>query len=581
MDDDTHARYGRRDVLTLAGAGAVGTASVLSFSGSGLADDHEDTFQNPTGPFGFGDPDVIRTCDGTYYAYGTETPEDVVPIARSDDLVNWTYIGAALESQPDWRDDPDAGVWAPTINWYNGQYYLYYSYSTWGSQQNPGIGLATADTPEGPFEDQGPVFRAEDLPMTNAIDPDFLLVDGTPYMVWGSWYGLYAVELTPDGRDYVPDTAFHLAGDLKEGPMIVEENDYYYLFYSTGHCCDGYDSTYELEVGRSESFFGPYYNQNGDDLRELDEHHDGVSILTGTDRFVGPGHNTAIQDDDGDWWAIYHAEATTEYSNRIMMVDRIRWDDDDWPVVGDDGTPSVESPVPIAGSDRCGSTIDLESGTYYVVNENSGKLLDGDSDDASDGGTVDQRDETGHVSQEWILDSQDDGLGSYTLENAASGLVLAVADAETAEGVPLQQSSSDGSATQRWYVVENGDGTVRLENAGTGLVAAIEDGSTADGADAVQRTWYGGDEQRWHLVSVGDDDCVDAGLESGPVCDVDGDGRYRDFTGNGEVTTSDVVEFFDQLESDGVQTNVEYFDYTGTGRVTASDVVELFGSVSS
>ncbi|WP_276255895.1 family 43 glycosylhydrolase [Halomontanus rarus] len=434
----------RRSVLKRiaggAAAGTIGVSSSIGFSGPGAADESEDHYHNPTGPIGFGDVTVLRTCDGTYYAYGTETPEDVVPIARSEDLVNWTYIGSAFESQPDWRDDPDAGVWAPTIDRYDGAYRLYYSYSTWGSQNNPGIGLATAETPEGPFEDQGPVFRAEDLSVTNAIDPDFLLVDGTPYMVWGSWYGLYAVELTADGRDFVPGTEFQLAGDMKEGPMILEENGYYYLFYSTGHCCDGYDSTYELEVGRSESFFGPYTNQNGDDLRELNEHHSGVSVLTGTDRFVGPGHNTAIEDDDGDWWMIYHAEATTEYSTRVMMVDRIQWDEDDWPVVGDGGTPSTESPMPVTGRDEC----DGESGG------------DGDGDD---------------------------------------------------------------------------------------------------------------------------DTCTDsAQIDGRTVCDVDGDGHYRDVTGDGSVTQSDVVEYFQNLSE--WDERADLFDYTDDGRVSQTDVVDLFEYVA-
>ncbi|WP_121741492.1 family 43 glycosylhydrolase [Natronorubrum halophilum] len=349
FDDSTNTP--RRNVLRGIGASAITATGAVGLSGLALADEH--TYQNPVGPIGFGDTSVVRTCNGTYYAYGTETPEDVVPIARSNDLVDWTYIGSAFEMQPDWRDDPDAGVWAPSVNYFNGEYYLYYSYSTWGSQNNPGIGLATANHPAGPFTDQGPVFRAEDLGMTNAIDGELVVVDDTPYMVWGSWYGIYGVELTPDGRDYVPGTVFHMAGDMIEGAMIVRENGYYYLFYSTGNCCDGRNSTYEVEVGRSESFFGPYVNQNGDDLRDLNDHHAGVAVLTGTDEFIGPGHNTAIQDDDGDWWMVYHVEATDEIDTRVLMIDPIRWDDAGWPIVGDDGTPSREQPVPPAGADVC------------------------------------------------------------------------------------------------------------------------------------------------------------------------------------------------------------------------------------
>lgn len=61
------------------------------------------------------------------------------------------------------------GVWAPDITYYNNEYRIYYSYSVWVSTNNPGIGLATSDTPEGPFTDQGPVFRESDLGMANCM----------------------------------------------------------------------------------------------------------------------------------------------------------------------------------------------------------------------------------------------------------------------------------------------------------------------------------------------------------------------------------------------------------------------------
>ncbi len=363
----------RRRVLQSLGVGAVGAATAISFSGSTTADQSATHYHNPVGPVGFGDVSAIQADDGTYYVYSTDNPQDIVPIASCDDLVSWSYIGQALNSYPNWRSNPDAGVWAPDINYYNGQYYLYYSYSTWGSQNNPGIGLATSTTPEGPFTDQGPVFRAQDLGMTNAIDSEFRVVDGTPYMIWGSWYGIYGVELTSDGRNYVPGTTFHLAGDRREGPMIVEENGYYYLFYSTGKCCEGANSTYEVEVGRAETFQGPYYNQNGTDLRDLNTHRSGVAVLSGTNQFIGTGHNGAIKDDAGDWWMLYHVEATASREARQLMIDRIRWDDNDWPVIAGDGSPSTQAQVPGAGSDSGGS------------DGSSGGGTDGGS--AGDGGT--------------------------------------------------------------------------------------------------------------------------------------------------------------------------------------------------
>lgn len=505
----------RRSVLKAIGSGTAATAVGLGTTGSATADHDGEHFTNPTYPDRvFADPTLVRV-DGTYYAYASnmamqpESAEELIPIAASDDLVEWTFVGEAMAEKPDWRDD-DASLWAPEVAYYDGEYRIYYSYSTWGSQDNPGIGLATADSPEGPFVDQGPVFREEDLGMTNCIDAEFQVVDGTPYLVWGSWYGIWGVELTADGTDYVPGTEFQLAGDHKEAPWMIERNGYWYLFYSTGYCCEGYDSDYAVEVGRSDSFFGPYYNQNGDDLRDLNEHHSGVSVLSGTDRFPGPGHNGGVRDDNGDWWMLYHAYDTQEPEyrndtwNRIMFTDRIQWTDDGWPVVGCDGSPSLESPLPHSGETHCdpgsGSGGDIADGTYRITNVNSGLSLEVADASTEDGATVQQWSDTGHATQEWIVRHQ--GGGEYTLENANSGQLMEVEGASTDEGADVRQWPSSDHATQRWYVVDNADGSYRLENVNSGHVADVEGAATDDGANVIQWGWLDNANQKWRFDPV-------------------------------------------------------------------------------
>ncbi|AWB28233.1 family 43 glycosylhydrolase [Halococcoides cellulosivorans] len=334
----------RRSMLARIGGATAALGGIGTATRSGVADETGGQFHNPTGPPGFGDVSVIE-WSGTYYVYGTGRA-----FARSDDLVTWEPQGKAVDWDPDWHGDPEAGFWAPDVNRFDDRVYLYYSHSTWGSQDNPGIGVATADHPEGPFTDHGPVFRNEDLSQTNCIDSELVVLDGTPYLIWGSFFGIWGVELTPDGMDYVPGTAWQLAGDNREGAMLVRENDYFYLFCSTGHCCDGVESTYEIEVGRSESLFGPYRTRDGRDLRTIHDHHAGQAVLSPTEEFVGTGHNTAIRDAAGDWWMLYHIEALGDDPGRRLMVDRIRFDDADWPVVGCDGQPCREHPRPTVDS---------------------------------------------------------------------------------------------------------------------------------------------------------------------------------------------------------------------------------------
>src|SRR5690625_1058337 len=113
-------------------------------------------YSNPVFEPVLADPSIVRGEDGFFYAYGTEDNwgdgmgSKLVPIVRSDNLVDWEYIGDAFEEKPSWKED--GGIWAPDIVFYNDKYYMYYSQSTWGDA-NPAIGVATSSSPEGPFED--------------------------------------------------------------------------------------------------------------------------------------------------------------------------------------------------------------------------------------------------------------------------------------------------------------------------------------------------------------------------------------------------------------------------------------------
>jgi arabinan endo-1,5-alpha-L-arabinosidase len=110
-----------------------------------------------------------------FYAYGTADNwgdgkgQRLVSILQSTDLVNWTWIGT-FPQKPGWKARRNLG---PDVVQLNGKYLLYYAYSTWGDP-NPGIGVALADRPEGPFIDQGKLFDSKEIDVPNSIDPYFL-----------------------------------------------------------------------------------------------------------------------------------------------------------------------------------------------------------------------------------------------------------------------------------------------------------------------------------------------------------------------------------------------------------------------
>ena len=80
-----------------------------------------------------------------------------------------------------------------------GRTYLFYSISTFGSQESA-IGLASAASiGAGSWKDEGVVLTSKDGDAYNAIDPN-LVIDqsGKPWLAFGSfWTGLKIVALNP------------------------------------------------------------------------------------------------------------------------------------------------------------------------------------------------------------------------------------------------------------------------------------------------------------------------------------------------------------------------------------------------
>lgn len=153
-----------------------------------LADngDKKPTFTNPIIPQSVPDPTVIKAADGYFYLYGTEDTRNM-PIYRSKNLTDWTFIGTAFtnETRPHTvRPYVPAGMmWAPDINYINGQYVLYYTIGLWGKEWDSGIGVATAPKPEGPFTDHGKLIDSREIGVQNSIDQFYIEDGGKKYLV--------------------------------------------------------------------------------------------------------------------------------------------------------------------------------------------------------------------------------------------------------------------------------------------------------------------------------------------------------------------------------------------------------------
>ena len=273
------------------------------------------TYNNPVIDYSLPDPTIIKADDGYFYLYATEDIRNL-PIHRSANLVEWEFVGTAFTDST--RPTFQQLIWAPDIRKIGDKYVLYYANSSWGEEHTNGIGVAWSLRPEGPFTDAGKLFLSDEIEVMNSIDAFYMEENGRKYLFWGSWHGLWGVELTDDGLALQPNTPkIPIAGNGYEAGLLHKHGDYYYLFASTGSCCEGLKSTYTTVVGRSKNLFGPYVNRKGELM--LSNHHE-VVIEKNKD-FVGPGHNSQlVTDDAGNDWIFYHGVNVKNPEGRVLMM---------------------------------------------------------------------------------------------------------------------------------------------------------------------------------------------------------------------------------------------------------------------
>ena len=289
-----------------------------------------------SGNLGAHDP-VIIAAGGLYRYFSTGNG---ISVKTSPDLLRWTQQPEVFPSTPAWFQQSvpayePRNIWAPDISYFAGQYHLYYSVSSFGSNRSC-IGHATrAELVAGSWSDHGPVLCSNPPGQSdnfNAIDPNVILDEGgTPWLAFGSfWSGIQLTQLDTNG-ERAGTQLYPLAsrgGGAIEGPFLVRRCGYYYLFVSFDACCRGSDSTYNLRVGRSRELLGPYLDRAGTALLNGG----GTLLLSGDADWAGPGHN-AVLFDGSRAFNVYHAYATTNGASQLR-ISELAWDAEGWPVSG-------------------------------------------------------------------------------------------------------------------------------------------------------------------------------------------------------------------------------------------------------
>jgi len=288
---------------------------------------------NPVLPGDHPDPSIVRVGMDYYMVTSTFQYFPGVQIQHSRNLVHWRPIGHVItrKSQLDLTGMPDSfGVFAPDISYYDNKFWVVVPY--YHGQPRCTNLLFVADRPEGPY--------SEAIMLNHHfIDPSIFNDDnGKRYLAFG---GGWIHELAADGtrllgeaKQVWPGTG----GSAPEAPHIVKRNGWYYLMLAEG----GTFFEHRVTVARSRSVWGPYepcpYNP----------------VLTQRDperRIQKAGHGKLVQDPNGAWW-MFHLGGRPLTPNgscplgRETFVQPVRWTDDDWFIVGEDGAPMDQVVVP-------------------------------------------------------------------------------------------------------------------------------------------------------------------------------------------------------------------------------------------
>ena len=302
--------------------------------------DTEGTFTNPVLRGDFADPFVLKE-GATYYAYATNASGRNIQVATSPDLVKWTLLSDAMPSLPTWAKLGGSLVWAPEVMKISDKYVLYYTARDKASNKQC-VGVATSDKPQGKFRDTNPaplVCQAEEGGTIDASpfrDGDKLYLyyknDGN---CCNKLTYLYAQEMAPDGLSLVgePKQLVHndrgWEGRVVEAPTMWKHEDKYYLFFSANNYAG---VEYAVGYANCETPLGP--------CEDAPENPILASRMDQKPLVIGPGHQTIIEDDDGETWLVYHAWEVTSAgmrgSSRFMWIDRLTFEG---------GKPLVQGPT--------------------------------------------------------------------------------------------------------------------------------------------------------------------------------------------------------------------------------------------
>ena len=330
----------RKTLLSLMALAAM-TASAQYKSEVWSPDNGDGTYNNPVINADYSDPDVCVGPSGEdYYMTASSfqcTPG--LPILHSRDLVNWEIVGYALKSLYEGdckltehynKVQHGNGVWAPSIRYHQGEYYIY-----WGDPDH-GVYMVKTKDPAGEWEKPMCVIRGKGYIDTTPLWDE----DGRCYLVngWANSRSKFASvltvrEMSADGTRAIGQPVIVFDGNgtenrTCEGPKFYKRDGWYWIMCPAGGVPEGF----QLAM-RSKSPYGPY------EAKKV--------LQQGKTAINGPHQGAWVHTKYGEDWFLHFQDK--EAYGRVMHLNPVDWTTG-WPVMGRKGEPVATYKKPKASS---------------------------------------------------------------------------------------------------------------------------------------------------------------------------------------------------------------------------------------
>lgn len=282
------------------------------------------------------DPSICRVGGDYYLVVSSFEYFPGLPIYHSVDLVNWKQIGNCLqraEEFPLLEVGDSGGVWAPTIRWHGGTFYVTATLEKYGNF------IVTAQNPAGAWS--SPLWLEE----VGGIDPSLYFEDGRAY---------YCTNESLDGSEMISMQEIDLSSGriigqrhalwsgigahFLEAPHVYRIDGWYYLLVAEG----GTFYTHMATVARSRHLLGPYEGCPHNPIL--------TNMCDPTWDVQCTGHGDLVDDTQGNWWMVHLgtrlARRTMTHLGRETFLTPVVWEDG-WPRCGRQGKAVLREQGPL------------------------------------------------------------------------------------------------------------------------------------------------------------------------------------------------------------------------------------------